>query len=287
MWMARAVRFHYCAACCSGGRWTYSVFRISYLPGGTPHIKSERETARGRHPTYTIHYIHTLYTHTQSVRQQYTTVQPAMETPVKQLTLAHHNRHYSHLLRDILHIYGNVTPRTVKKIATANLSDIDSDSIVISFTVPDIALPIDKVILYPADCLVGSDNEKFTRLLLQTVHRTGKSLVKLNTCLPPGTLPDFLVLLLVPLPVVCYFFDQLLLYIPLFGEALYNNPNYLRCIIALELLCHLCESLVFLRPLMYKYSVPFDLQIEWYMWGLLEGYGPVRRINQHIGSNSK
>ncbi|SMN22261.1 similar to Saccharomyces cerevisiae YDR476C Putative protein of unknown function [Maudiozyma saulgeensis] len=201
-----------------------------------------------------------------------------MEIPTKHLALSNYNKQYGHLLGEFLCLYGNITRQTLKKATAIRLSDLDDDSVVISFSLPDIPLPVDKIILYPEE-YKGTPESKFNQMLLKTVEKSGKSLLKINTCLGPRTPADLAVLLVVPLPLVCYLYRPLLLWIPIIGNYLSENPNYILWIIGLELLCHLCESLTFIKPLMFRYSIAPDLQVEWYMWGLLEGYSPVRRLN--------
>lgn len=204
-----------------------------------------------------------------------------MEEPTKHLTISHYNKQFGHLFKYVLNRYGNVNELTINKIEKIYLSDYDNDSIVITFKIKDIPLPVDKIILYPDELNENYKGStiKLNQFLLLTSHKANKSLLKINTCLSPSTLADFLVLLVVPLPMVCYIYKPLLLWIPIIGSILYDNEPYLITIIILEILCHIIESVIFITPLLSYYSIPVDLQVEWYVWGLLEGYGPVRRLN--------
>ena len=204
-----------------------------------------------------------------------------MEEPTKHLTISHYNKQFGHLFKYILSHYGDVNKITINKIEKIYLSDYDNDSIVITFKMRDIPLPLDKIILYPNELneIYKDNTKKLNQFLLLVSRNANKSLLKINTCLSPRTLADFLVLLVVPLPIVCYIYKPLLLWIPIIGSILYDNESYLITIIILEILCHITESIIFITPLLSYYSIPIDLQVEWYIWGLLEGYGPVRRLN--------
>lgn len=48
----------------------------------------------------------------------------------------------------------------------------------------------------------------------------------------------------------------------------------------LEVLMHLAETLIFLRPKLQFYRVPPDFLIEWYLFGILEGFAPVKRLSR-------
>lgn len=207
----------------------------------------------------------------------------SLSANTKHLVLAYYNRHYKYVLSDLLHVYGNVSLRTLATISQLKISGVDNDTLVITFAVPGVPSPIDKVIIIPelADNSNASVMERLNKMIIDAAAKRQLSIVQVKKSLAPSTIADILVLLAVPLPLVCYFYRPLLHYIPIIGSLLYDKDNYLLIIIALELCIHMCESIVFLRPKLRYYRVPTDCQIEYYFWGILEGYSPVRRLNQY------
>lgn len=128
----------------------------------------------------------------------------------------------------------------------------------------------------------------FHRIHRELAMQRGLSPLKLTTVTPPQGLIDYAVILGVFLPTICYFYRPLL-YI-LFGWNDYSreivpvldNDRILLAIIIGEFTTHLLETLWWLHPLLTFHRVPraSPLWFQWTFWGILEGYGPVRRLNQ-------
>ncbi|GMM57226.1 hypothetical protein DAKH74_038420 [Maudiozyma humilis] len=212
------------------------------------------------------------------------------------LLITHYNKDYSHLLADVLRFYGSVAPATLQRASQLRITSLDGTegTVVVTFNVPEMPLPIDKVILLPKEETKSSSGGSSTpaasaarrldAMLLSAAAQSGRSVIQVSTCLAPSTIADLLVLLAVPLPLLCYFYRPLLYYLPLVGSILapyLDNDKVLLLITAAELLCHATEAAVFLCPVLWHYRVPADMQVEWYFWSLLEGYSPVRRMHAY------
>ena len=62
-------------------------------------------------------------------------------------------------------------------------------------------------------------------------------------------------------------------------EAWLDSDLVLRLIIVAEFLTHALETLIFVVPRLKYYRVPGEFVPEWLLLGLLEGYGPARRLD--------
>ena len=62
-------------------------------------------------------------------------------------------------------------------------------------------------------------------------------------------------------------------------EACLDSDLVLRLIIVAEFLTHAFETLIFVVPRLKYYRVPGEFVPEWLLLGLLEGYGPARRLD--------
>lgn len=209
------------------------------------------------------------------------------------LLITHYNKDYSHLLGDVLRFYGGVSADTLKRASQLRITALDGSegTVVVTFNVPEMPIPIDKVILLPGSAQgsgsATSAAQRLDTMLISAAEQSGKSIAQVRTCIAPNTLADILVLLAVPLPLLCYFFRPLLYYLPLVGSLLapyLDNDTVLLLITVAELLCHATEGYIFLRPVLAYYRVPADMQVEWYFWSLLEGYSPVRRIHAYAAT---
>lgn len=111
---------------------------------------------------------------------------------------------------------------------------------------------------------------------------------KLDKVIPPNTMLDWLIIGLVCLPTLCYL-NRSVLY-GLFGWNQYlssmivpilDNDTILITIIILEFVTHSIETYMFLIPKLKSCKIPSKLWPRWIIWGVIEGYGPVRRIDNY------
>lgn len=133
-----------------------------------------------------------------------------------------------------------------------------------------------------------------TRLydLFHDIHKNmaqeqGKAPWQVKKVIPPSSVVDWAVILLVALPTVCYYYRPVLywLFLP-FGDhslllhKLDHNATLLSIIVA-EFVTHALETWWFLWPELQFHRVSQKLWLPWILWGLLEGYGPVRRLKRY------
>lgn len=111
---------------------------------------------------------------------------------------------------------------------------------------------------------------------------------KVNEIIPPNTILDWLVIGLVCLPTLCYLNRSVLHYLFDWNGYLssvlipiLDNDTVLLTIIILEFVTHSIETYMFLIPKLRTYKVPNKLWYGWMIWGIIEGYGPVRRIDNY------
>ena len=199
--------------------------------------------------------------------------------------IARYNKHYREQMKDILYVHGKITTPTLHRMQQPTLKSIDTDSITISFKLPSLQSEIDKVIPLPLETERSGTTESITKalnqLIIDSASKRNLSLAQITTVVAPNSLQDFLVLLLTPLPALCLTWPQFVLpYIPVLGSYLMDKPDYITAIFIAEILIHALECIVLLRPQLEYFRVQPDVAIEWYLFGLLEGYGAVRRVKE-------
>ena len=202
-------------------------------------------------------------------------------------TIARYNKHYREQMKDILYVHGKITAPTLHRMQQPTLKSIDADSITISFKLPSLQSEIDKVIPLPEteqSFTTESITKALNQLIIDSAAKRNLSLAQITTVVAPNSLQDFLILMLIPLPALCLIWPQSILpYIPILGPYLSDKPDFISAICVVELLIHALECIVLLRPQLEYYRVQPDVAIEWYLFGLLEGYGAVRRVKE-LGS---
>ena len=194
------------------------------------------------------------------------------------------------LLQDILCVYGHIA--IDNKISHIRLTTLDDLHMTLQFKHADIPSLVEKIIQVDND-QDDSEADMKSRLLRMGEHaamKRGLSTVQVNEMAYPGSILEYLIIFGVCLPTLCYKFRKLLYFgfqwIPLPQDLsnlllkFLDNDSVLLSIIVLELIIHLGETLLLLRPRLEYYRVPNDFLIEWYFFGLLEGYAPVRRLGK-------
>lgn len=202
-------------------------------------------------------------------------------TASAQSIVTHMNRDHKLALEDYLYVYGNVPIRD--EIRHVRLLNIDLELMTIQFNHEDIEFDIEKAIIF--DPPLKDWSEAKTRLVKMAHEAADKrhlSYIQVSDMCYPSTLVEYFILLGISLPVICYFFRQVLYWLPFPSVVLefLDNDNVLRSIIGLVIGIHLVETWVFLKPKLQFYRVPTDFLIEWYLFGVLEGYPPVRRLEK-------
>lgn len=111
---------------------------------------------------------------------------------------------------------------------------------------------------------------------------------KLDKVIPPNNILDWLIIGLVCLPTLCYLNRSILHYLFNWNGYLssilipiLDDDTVLITIIILEFVTHAIETCMFLVPKLQSYKVPSKLWYRWIIFGVIEGYGPVRRIDNY------
>ncbi|CCD26269.1 uncharacterized protein NDAI_0H00950 [Naumovozyma dairenensis CBS 421] len=198
-------------------------------------------------------------------------------------------------LEDILEVFGCIP---TLKVSGIKLKEIDSDSFTIQYRYND-------DLEHPMDVLIPIDNEKYgdgsdpeemdeilTNIGTDATKSRGLSSFQINEVKCPSSLVDWLIILGVTLPTLCYLYRPVLYYlfecIPSFGYSniketlvtILDDDFVIIMIIISEFVIHFVETWFLLRPKLLYYRVPTDFILEWYFFGILEGYGPVKRLEQ-------
>lgn len=113
---------------------------------------------------------------------------------------------------------------------------------------------------------------------------------RINKVIGPTSLLDWLIILGVCLPTICYFYRPFL-YVLFAWDTRHktvlqwlDNDKVLVAIIILEFFTHGIETWRFLIPQLRFHRVNPKLLPQWLFWGLLEGYGPVRRLQRYAAT---
>ncbi|CCE62203.1 hypothetical protein TPHA_0C00460 [Tetrapisispora phaffii CBS 4417] len=191
------------------------------------------------------------------------------------------NANHRLALTDILYFYGHV-PIT-SKITAVRLLSYDLQSMTIRFHHNEVEFDIDKLIVFETPLTQLSD---FTVYIDKMVRKAAKernySHIQINEVVYPNNIVEYIIIVAVFLPLMCYFYRPLLHLLPLpeFIKEFLDNDFILIAIEALAIITHILETYILLRPKLKFYRVPTDFLIEWYALGLLEGYAPAKRLEQ-------
>ncbi|AQZ15978.1 YDR476C [Zygosaccharomyces parabailii] len=196
--------------------------------------------------------------------------------------LAYMNKEHKVALEDFLHVYGGVSDSN--KIIHVRLLSMDSQCMTILFNHKDIEYDIEKTIVF--DPPLEGDRDKawgrLRRMAREAAAKRHLAYFQINDMSYPSSLLEYLIIVGILLPIICYNFRQVLYWMPmpLSLRKFLDSDNILRAIIFLEFLIHLAEVTTILRPKLQFYRVPPDFLIEWYLFGLLEGYPVVKRFEK-------
>lgn len=195
--------------------------------------------------------------------------------------LAYMNKEHKLALEDYLHVYGGIPAS--KKIVHVRLLSIDNQCMTILFNHKDLEYDMEKTIVFEPP--LEDRDEAQTRLRHMAREAAAKrqlAYFQINDMKYPSSIAEYVLILAVLLPTICYNFRQVLYWIPMPASLrqYLASDNVLRAIIFLEFMIHLAEVFFLLRPKLNFYRVPPDFLIEWYLFGLLEGYPVMRRLGE-------
>lgn len=201
------------------------------------------------------------------------------ESPAEGI-IAHMNKDHKLALEDYLFVYGNV-PIT-DKIAHVRMLAIELDHMVLQFNHFDVEFEIEKTILFEPPLADWKEaRERLVGMAKDAAAKRGFSHIQINEMSYPNSIGEYLLIFLVMMPPVCYFNRSLLQWVPVVGAWLDNDALLLTVFVA-TVVCHFAECILLLKPKLDFYRVPTDFLIEWYLFGLLEGYPAVKRLNQLV-----
>ncbi|GCE98103.1 hypothetical protein ZYGM_000970 [Zygosaccharomyces mellis] len=193
--------------------------------------------------------------------------------------LANMNKKHKLALEDYLYVFGGVS----EKVINVRLLNIDPRCMTILFNHKDIEYDIEKAIIFEPP--LEDRSEAVARLNYMAHEAAAKRQLahfQINDMAYPESVMEYLIILAVFLPIACYKFRSLLYWlpIPLNVRQSLDNDTVLKTIILLEFLTHLVETLFFLKPKLLFYRVTPDFLIEWYLFGMLEGFAPLKRLKR-------
>lgn len=200
-------------------------------------------------------------------------------------TIGHWNTERSHNLKDIICVYGKVKDRPY----SIRLVGVEGTALEFSFKMDEsVELQMTKFVdLQKQD--EETDEEALVRLAHAAAEKLGKRYDALDRVLYPSSIADFAVIVLVLLPPLAYFYRPLLhilfpSWFPVIGRLgdFLDNTKILLAIIVLEFGIHIGEVVFGLWPLLYYHRITEapDLLTEFLFYGILEGYGPIRRMKE-------
>ena len=195
--------------------------------------------------------------------------------------IAHMNKDHKHALEDYLFVYGSV-PIT-DKIAYVRLSNIELDHMTLQFNHFDVEFEIEKPI--PFEPPLQDWSEARTRLVTMAKEAAAKrnlSHLQINEMRYPSTLYEYTVMVLVFTPLICYYNRSLLSFFPEVLRLFLDNDRVLLSFQAAAFLIHLGECLFLLKPRLDFHRVQPDFLIEWYLFGMLEGFPTVKRFDRLV-----
>ncbi|CAI4057778.1 hypothetical protein SUVZ_02G5810 [Saccharomyces uvarum] len=196
-------------------------------------------------------------------------------------------------LQDCLAVFGHV-PIT-KAVKHVKLTDIDTQTstFTLRFLHTETGQHMEKIV-YFIDNDSGNDTRTaagikqiFDRMFRIAAEKRHLSPVQVATVQYPCTLVDLLIIVGVTLPALCYLHRPALHCIfslvpgPVGAtlERWLDSDRVLQLIILAEFVTHGLETIFFTVPRLKYYRVPGEFVPEWLFLGLLEGYGPARRLD--------
>ncbi|AAS52454.1 AEL231Cp [Eremothecium gossypii ATCC 10895] len=199
---------------------------------------------------------------------------PPMTSP-QQRIIVQMNQERRLALEDYLTTYGRVPIGT--KVNEVRLADIELDHLTLRFRHSDVELEIEKTIaLDPPLQHWDEAPARLDAMALEAAARRGLAAVQVRGGAAPSAL-GWLLIGLIYLPAACYYEPRLLAWaVP--GALL--QRSVLQSVFAGVAVCHIAECMLLLRPRLHTYRVPTDYRIEWYFFGLLEGYPAIRRFDR-------
>lgn len=207
-----------------------------------------------------------------------------MSRAAQQAIIAHMNRDHRLALEDYLYVYGKV-PIT-SHIRFVRMQNIELECMTLQFTHKELETDVEKIILLEPP--LKDWNEARPRLV-EMAHsaaaKRGLSTIQVNDMRYPSTVAEYALICAIFLPFLCYKFRGLLQWLPLPSVVLkfLDNDQVLGGIIIFAIVAHFIEVVAILRPKLHFYRVPTDFLIEWYVFGMLEGYPCIKRLDRLAG----
>lgn len=198
-----------------------------------------------------------------------------------QRIVTHMNKDHKLALEDYLYVYGGV-PIT-KKIKHVRMHSIELECMTLQFMHDDIDYDVEKTILFqPALKDWSEAKSKLVTMAHEAAAKRNLSHIQINDMSYPDTVVEYIVIIAVLLPFICYKWRKVLWWLPIPSSvaSFLDNDNVLRGVMLFAFLTHLLESWALLRPKLNFYRVPTDFLVEWYLFGLLEGFAPVKRLER-------
>lgn len=194
-----------------------------------------------------------------------------------QKLLATLNKNHKLALEDFLYVYGGVS----KKVINVRLLNLDSQYMTILFNHRDIEFDIEKTIVFEPPLKDYRDAvSRLNHMAHEAADKRHLAHFQIDDMAYPESISDYLIILGVLLPVLCYKYRSLLYWLPMpaYVCEYLDNDAVLRTIILLEFVTHLVEVRFLLKPKLQFYRVPPDFLIEWYLFGMLEGFATFKRL---------
>ncbi|SCV03459.1 LAME_0H10594g1_1 [Lachancea meyersii CBS 8951] len=192
--------------------------------------------------------------------------------------VAHMNKSHKLALEDFLYAYGDV--KITDKIANVRLEKIELTHMTLSFNHFEVEFEIEKVVLFDPPLKEWSEaRPRLVEMAKVAATKRGFSHVQINEISPPSGLGGYAFIALVFFPLACYYNRSLLNYVPVVGPY-FDNGALLVVVEIAAFAIHVAECVYILKPRLDFYRVPTDFLIEWYFFGLLEGYPAVKRFDK-------
>lgn len=191
------------------------------------------------------------------------------------------NKDHKLALVDYLYVYGGV-PIT-DQISNVRLFNIELEYMTLQFQHGAVEYDIEKTILFQPPLNDWSEaRERLVSMANEAAKKRNLSTIQVNDMSYPSTVLELIILVLAQLPLVCYYFRSVLYWlpIPLALKQFLDSDVTLLGVTLLAYITHALEVLFLLKPRLEFYRVPTDFLIEWYLFGILEGYAPVKRLEQ-------
>ncbi|AMD22526.1 HHL244Cp [Eremothecium sinecaudum] len=205
-----------------------------------------------------------------------------MVDPVSERIMLHMNKEHKTAIEDYLVYYGKV-PMT-EKISDIWMIELEKDHFTLQFKHSELELELQKTIIFDPPLKDWSEAKpRFIEMSKEAAAGRGYSHIQVKDIDYPSV-QEWLLIALIYLPVLIYFKRDVIDSVPL-PEIVYeviSQDVALLGIIAGVFICHNIECYVLLRPRLVKYRVPKDYSIDWYFFGLLEGYSAIKRFDRMV-----